>query len=142
MNEGRPSTVTDEAIVKLVAEFEDEATVEFACEEAEISVDAYYRRWREDEEFRKKMVRAQNKPLRDAQKSVIRQIRGNPDGKGKAKKAGDGQLGLRFLERRMPKRYKTQIDVKDVTPPSRRVIVGNDKPHTMFRTEGKKQKKK
>lgn len=77
------------------------------------------------------MTRAQNKPLRDAQKSVIKQIRGDP----KKNVKGDGQLGLRFLERRMPKRYKTQIETRDITPPSRNFMVGTPKPHKMFRPD-------
>lgn len=128
VNEGRPPVIDDFAEQVLKEEFENDASVEFACEAAGVSPSAFYTKCRENEEFRKRMTRAQNKPLRDAQNTVMKQIRGT------AKKAGDGQLGLRFLERRMPKRYKTQVEMKDITPPPKNVVIGNQKPHPMFRT--------
>jgi hypothetical protein len=57
---GRPSTITEDSVSKLIACFNVGLGVTTACQHARISREAYYRRMDSDMEFRNKMIDAQN----------------------------------------------------------------------------------
>lgn len=59
-NAGRPSTVTESVIAKLIAYRQRGHSIEICCQLAGISEDAYYRRLKEDEQFRQQMSEAAN----------------------------------------------------------------------------------
>jgi hypothetical protein len=71
---GRPSSMTNEVVAKLMALFIQGFSVREACQLIGISIDSYYRRQRVDEDFAKNMLTAQNFILNKAREIVIREL--------------------------------------------------------------------
>lgn len=94
-NFGRPSKLTPDIVTKLEAAFCNDLNVTEACFMGGISRETYYRHLRAGGDFRDKMERAQRYPILIARRALFTQI-----------KNGDGNLALRFLERREPQRYR------------------------------------
>lgn len=57
---GRPSVITEEVVVKLIAAFQNGLSDTTACKYAKISRDSYYERRKKDNEFADKMDDAKN----------------------------------------------------------------------------------
>lgn len=131
---GRPPKINNDTVKKLEAAFTNDFTLEEAWDYAGISKQTYYNWIKKSPVFVDRMRRAQNYPLTLAKRSMITQIKGDPH----EPLSGDGQLALRFLERRQPDRYRTKIEGDPLTLPNVTVIVPGDKAHPRFRPQKKK----
>ena len=123
---GRPPAITDEEVRKLEAAFCNDFTIDEALDYADVKRRTYYDYLKKSEEFSRRMKKAQQYPLTLAKRSMLAQI------KGTAKKPGDGQLSLRFLERRQPDRYRTKIENENPPLPPMTIILPGSKPHPRF----------
>ncbi len=124
---GRPLKITDEEVRKLEAAFCNDFTIDEALDYAKVSRSTYYARMKSDTGFLDRMRRSQSYALTVAKKSMMAQI------KGTGEEPGDGNLALRFLERRQPERYRTKIESDvPITPGGVTVIFGHGAPHPRF----------
>src|SRR4051794_24649952 len=96
---GRPTVITEAAILKLEEAFKIDATVLEACAYAGITKTPYYDRLKDDPEFADRMDRAQQFPFMMAKKTVY-----------KAMQAGDARTALKWLDRRQRDRYHTKVE--------------------------------
>lgn len=110
-------------VKKLEAAFTNDFTLHEAWDYAGISKQTYYNWLKRSPEFVDRIRRAQHYPLTLAKRAVIGQLKG--DGEHRP----DGHLGLRFLERRQPERYRPRIDPDDLPTPPITVILPGQKPH-------------
>ena len=70
-NTGRPSSLTQEVLNKLIEEFRYDATVEEACSYAWISVQLFYKWLKEDQKFYEEIDRAIKFPFKKARNTLI-----------------------------------------------------------------------
>lgn len=115
---GRPRAVTPAIVQILTACFNHDFTIEEACSEAKISKVTYYAELKRNPKFLNEMARAQLVPILVAKRTIVTKIQN-----------GDGNLALRFLERRQPERYKLRSDVEVELPPNITVVIPGSKPH-------------
>ncbi len=116
---GRPTTVTPNVTSKLREVFLLDYTVEEACDYAEISTKAYYRKFKADEQFRGEMERSQRGLVMAAKRALAIEIYVKQN----------ARISLDYLKYRVPQRYSTKIG--DATPITRNitVILPGSKPH-------------
>lgn len=129
---GRPPAIDQKVVSKLEAAFCNDFTPQEAWDYAGVKKATYYKWLSKSEEFSDRMRRAQQYALTLAKRAVIGQIKGDSDRKP------DGNLGLRFLERRQPERYRPRLDPEDMPTPPITVILPGSKDHPRF-TKTKKQ---
>lgn len=99
--EGRPSKLTEPLVRKLEEAFGWDATVEQACAHAKIPRTIFYGYLKKNKNFADRMELARHKPLGLAKNAVFKQV----------SEQGDGDLGLKVLERREKKRYSPRTEV-------------------------------
>lgn len=76
---------------------------------------------KQNDAFREKIHRAQSYPVTLAKRTIVARM-----------KEGDGNLALRFLERRQPERYRTKIEMPVLSTQPITVILPGSKPHPRF----------
>src|SRR5690349_16517168 len=102
---GRPTVFTDQVLQKLEEAFSIDATVREACAYAGISESVYYLECNRNPQFLERMERSMQFAFMLAKKVVVQ-----------AMKENDGNLALKWLDRRQRDRYHTKVeqDVKQV----------------------------
>lgn len=123
---GRPPAIDEAHVRKLEAAFTNDFTIDEALDYADVKRRTYYDYLKKSEEFSHRMRRAQQYPLTLAKRAVIGQMKGDADHRP------DGQLGLRFLERRQPDRYRTKLESDTPPLPPITVILPGTKAHPRF----------
>lgn len=98
-----------------------------AFQAAKVKKSTYHATYDRDEKFRDRMDGAKQYSLTLSKRTMIKQI-----------KDGDGNLALRFLERRQPDRYRTKIESDTPLLPPVTVILPGTKAHPRFTPQKKK----
>lgn len=122
---GRPTTVTSEVTAKLREVFLLDYTVEEACDYAEISTKAYYRRFAKDEKFRGEMERSQRGLIKAAKRAVAIEII----------EKKNARVALDFLKHRQPERFRTKIEDAAPIAGNFTLILPGSKPHPRIISE-------
>ena len=122
---GRSSTITIEATAKLRAAFSLDYTVEEACDFAEISTDAYYRKHVKSEDFRNEMAKAQRSLFKSAKRAIATEI---VDG-------GNANMAMNFLKHRQSERYRTKNETDQPMVGNITMVLPGSKPHPRILSE-------
>jgi hypothetical protein len=101
LERGRPTVITDNRVVLLVAAFQNGMNVRSACVYAGISKDAFYKRYKEDTEFADTIELAKNNLLSKAG-TAINAILDDPESRDR------GKMARWIYEKRMPEDYGTK----------------------------------
>lgn len=96
---GRPSVVTQSAVMKLEMAFAFDCTVEEACLYASISRNTYYEFVKRYPDFQDRIVALRNAPILMARMCVLRAAE------------HDADLALKYLERKLPIEFSTRAQM-------------------------------
>jgi len=104
---GRPTIITPDVVAKLEEAASLGCSVTEMCLFADISRDAYYERARKDKKFADRMEELKERPVLEARSALHKAI-----------KAGDGDLALKYLERKNKKEFSTlhSLEISEQIP--------------------------